>query len=267
MSHSAFNSNTLYYNEQMMDAAYSCNLSRVEQYLQLGADINFAERLPILLVAVENNCIDIVKYLIKNGAELSVTNEQGLDILSFAISKDKQEIINYLLSIELSFDLNQALLQSIIQRNFDLIEKLVRLGANLERYSRFVMNKVLTNNNLFDDQMYDYLYDLGAIKQKLSIDRRMPETKQNISSNLEDITPAKLTRSNEDKLEVNNILSNDQQVDEIYYKTIKKDRKVTNRDILKLLSNNGILYEADNHLNKIQLIKDRRNGNNLMYQL
>lgn len=121
-------------------------LSSLKKLLTKGADINLAKTDDIyefdaLYVAIENNSIDIVKYLSQNKIDFNkIYTEEGLTPVALAVKLNKKEILDIL--IQKGSNVNAApiaetdykyvpLLIAVENNNYKIAKTLIDNGADI----------------------------------------------------------------------------------------------------------------------------------------
>jgi ankyrin repeat protein len=122
----------------LMVASADGNIEIVKLLIKYGADINRAhENLgSALLLAVINNHIDIVKYLLEYGADLDIADENGYTPLICSAFYGNYEVFNELFSKDQNIhqkakDGITVFLAACTSKNVHLVMKLIKLGANM----------------------------------------------------------------------------------------------------------------------------------------
>ena len=86
-------------NKQLLNAAEKGELSTVEKLLKEGVDIDYCTAgwgITALMIAVCNRHIDIIKILIKKGADVNHVDKDGCTALIFATRDDRIKIVELL---------------------------------------------------------------------------------------------------------------------------------------------------------------------------
>ncbi len=94
-----------------------------------------------LMVAAENGHIEVVELLLKHGADLSVTDARGNNILHIACNQGEFDVVKYLLSLN-SVDINSRgrekstpVIVGAQKGHIEVVELLVKHGADLSTLS------------------------------------------------------------------------------------------------------------------------------------
>ena len=106
-------------NEELLEAVFNKNISKIEKLLKQGANINYidSKRDNALLISIRNNNFDMVKYLLENGANPN-PDFQTVYMLPLQEAIDTSvQIVNYNLNIE--------------KEPMDIIKLLIEYGANI----------------------------------------------------------------------------------------------------------------------------------------
>ena len=159
------------------------NIPLLKLLLENGADINCIRETgdTPLINAIDSNNIDSVDFLLKNGANINLTNEYGLDCVLVSIKNESFDILYLLLEngidifkeyncivkkekygirYEVSNLKNYRLLHLVCEiGNEDLIEKIIKLGDNLDdkKGCSKSPNEVLKENEDIDQVIKDFL--------------------------------------------------------------------------------------------------------------
>jgi ankyrin repeat protein len=93
-------------NEKLFNAVEKDQLDIVKLIVKAGADINAKNYAndTVLIWASAHDKLEVVKYLIKMGADINIKNKFGNTSLKYAIRNNKIEILTYL--IENGADIN-----------------------------------------------------------------------------------------------------------------------------------------------------------------
>jgi len=78
-----------------------------------------------LILAVQHNQIEIVKYLLDEGANWRQTNYEGQDILILSIEQHSVELVNYLCGHLTQDEFERAIIASAKQGHIDIVELLI----------------------------------------------------------------------------------------------------------------------------------------------
>ncbi|ADG72767.1 ankyrin repeat domain-containing protein [Brachyspira murdochii] len=123
-----------------------CNLEKVKLLTEHGADINYSnfEYGPVIAYAISQECIDIVKYLVSQGADPAMTYTNGYSysgksysLLNAAVGNKTTEIAEYL--IEQGADINTQtdsvsglplIFIALRAENIELLKLLIEKGAD-----------------------------------------------------------------------------------------------------------------------------------------
>ena len=123
-----------------------CDLEKVKLLTEHGADINYSnfEYGPVIAYAISQECIDIVKYLVSQGADPAMTYTNGYSysgksysLLNAAVGNKNTEISEYL--IEQGADINTQtdsvsdlplIFVALRAENIELIKLLIEKGAD-----------------------------------------------------------------------------------------------------------------------------------------
>lgn len=122
----------------LMVASANGNLEIIKLLVKYGADINRVhENLgSALIIAVVSNHVDIVRYLLEHGADLTLADENGYTPLICSAFYGNYEAFNELYCKDQNIhqkakDGLTVFLAACTSSNVDLIKKIVKLGANI----------------------------------------------------------------------------------------------------------------------------------------
>ncbi|MBW5393645.1 ankyrin repeat domain-containing protein, partial [Brachyspira hampsonii] len=123
-----------------------CDLEKVKLLTEHGADINYSnfEYGPVIAYAISQECIDIIKYLVSQGADPAMTYTNGYSysgksysLLNAAVGNKTTEIAEYL--IEQGADINTQtdsvsdlplIFIALRAENIELLKLLIEKGAD-----------------------------------------------------------------------------------------------------------------------------------------
>ncbi|MCZ7391921.1 MAG: ankyrin repeat domain-containing protein [Candidatus Methanoperedens sp.] len=94
------NNSNLSLDAELLEAAQSGNLNKVQKLIEKGANIEARDRneqTPLMLSLYKTN-VEVAKYLIQQGAKINVRNDTGITPLMFAAVGLLPEIVQILLS-------------------------------------------------------------------------------------------------------------------------------------------------------------------------
>lgn len=112
-----------YGNNCLREAIYDINQELAQMFLEYGADINyhdyemvFTDNSTPVMVAVEINSLNLVKWLVEKGADITIKNKFGERPYSIAVLNKNQEMIDYIKSLEPVDFHNEETRKSIIKK-------------------------------------------------------------------------------------------------------------------------------------------------------
>lgn len=112
-----------YGNNCLRQAIYDKNKELAQMFLDYGADINyheydllFSDSSTPVMVATVTNSIDLVKWLVEKGADITIKNEFGERPYTIAVLNENQEMIEYIKSLEPVDFHNEEARKSIIKK-------------------------------------------------------------------------------------------------------------------------------------------------------
>jgi ankyrin repeat protein len=123
---------------------FNKNFENIKLLVQYKADIEHPKINPPLCVAIINKAINVVKYLVKNGANINSHNNEYKSPLLLSIYNKTYEISKYL--IEHGANVNyfgaegdhNPLIIALLQGDIKIIEMLINNGFNLNNHNRFM---------------------------------------------------------------------------------------------------------------------------------
>ena len=149
------------------------NVDLVKYLVDNGADINRLECLNFrtpLCIACENNNVDLVKYLVEHGADINKADGLGTP-LSIACSRGNLAIVEYL--VEHGADINKAaefetpLSEACSRGNLAIVEYLVEHGANVDQKDNLGQAPLHIACENSNKDLVEYLVEHGAnVRQK-----------------------------------------------------------------------------------------------------
>lgn len=73
------------------------NLELIKLVIDQGASVNFGiENKQPIFVAIKNNCVDVVEYLVEHGANVSARDDRDDTVLMYAVRNDRLSIAEFL---------------------------------------------------------------------------------------------------------------------------------------------------------------------------
>jgi len=129
----------------LIEAAMAGDLVKVQQLLNEGADVNFANRLGVtaLMVAAQWNRPRIVKFLLCRGANLeAVENSSGCNALMFACLSGNPGLVSLVLRHgapvnSANIDGRTALITAAFCGDIKVVRMLLEHGADIDAMDRF----------------------------------------------------------------------------------------------------------------------------------
>ncbi|MBA2710759.1 MAG: ankyrin repeat domain-containing protein [Tatlockia sp.] len=132
-------------NHELLAAAASHDIPTIQAALDSGADVNFQGQggYTALIIAVEESCIEIVEFLIKQGADIDYRlEENGYTTLMFAVNKKDELMATFLIQQGVDLFLKNHLQQTAS----DLAE------PNTELYKLLKNHELLVATQLEDSE-------------------------------------------------------------------------------------------------------------------
>jgi len=84
-------------NTPLCSAIMKGDLATVKKFIEYGADVNeVSNGLTPLMFAARYNKVDIIKFLLENGADKNAKDGRGNSALKYAEFSKSQEAVNYL---------------------------------------------------------------------------------------------------------------------------------------------------------------------------
>ena len=112
-----------YGNNCLRKAVYDRNQKLAQMFLDYGADINYHEYEMVftdnstpVIVAVQRNSLNLVKWLVEKGADITIKNKFGERPYTIAVLNENQEMIDYIKSLEPVDFHNEEARKSIIKK-------------------------------------------------------------------------------------------------------------------------------------------------------
>ena len=114
----------------------------VKYLVENGADVNEKgfENETALMYASENGHLEMVKYLVEYGADVNANNQSNKTAFVLASEKGHLEIVKYLIKNGAYFnskDKNEALLRGSFNGHFEMVKYLVEQGADVNAKDTF----------------------------------------------------------------------------------------------------------------------------------
>ncbi|MCB1117355.1 MAG: ankyrin repeat domain-containing protein [Chlamydiia bacterium] len=142
-----------------------CAEEMVKHLIKRGADLEKinSQGLTPLIIAVLKGSEEICDLLCKAGADINFITENGFSVLNFAAAHSSVGIVDVLCRSEnLKVD-SKALAAAVQQNNLEMVKKLVQLGCDLddERGKQFATPLAIAVRYHFDD-IAEFLIEHGA---------------------------------------------------------------------------------------------------------
>ena len=130
-------------------------LDQVMVAINSGANPKNYQGVYALLLAANEGYLDIVKYLVENGANISEFKELAL---TEAINNNHLDIVKYLITLGDSSQeiLDNALYAAINANNLPIVKYLIQQGADIYNNNDFIMSAADKNH----DEIVEYLISL-----------------------------------------------------------------------------------------------------------
>ena len=112
-----------YGNNCLREAVYDRNQKLAQMFLDYGADINyhdyemvFTDNSTPVIVAATTDSLNLVKWLVEKGADITIKNKFGERPYTIAVLNENQEMIDYIKSLEPVDFHNEEARKSIIKK-------------------------------------------------------------------------------------------------------------------------------------------------------
>ncbi|KAJ5076860.1 serine/threonine-protein kinase sty13 [Anaeramoeba ignava] len=123
--------------DPITEAIWNDDLKEIQKLISSGEDINkrseFSGQTPIYL-ALQKNKKEIVRYLVENGANLNIIDNNGLTPLMIAVDSESHDMVEFLLSYGANVDAvneyGETCLHKVIDQNSKISYILLSYGAN-----------------------------------------------------------------------------------------------------------------------------------------
>jgi len=158
-------------NQAFLKAIYAKDFSRMDQLIKKGVDINapVREDLPPLAEAASLGDLNVVDYLLKNGAKVEGTTTKPHLPIFFAIFKGNTEIVKRFLDLGISPNYawpernsGTLLIQAVQFGHLDVVQLLVQRGADVNFTGNSVYSP-LYRSNIYDRyDIFKFLLSKGA---------------------------------------------------------------------------------------------------------
>ncbi len=153
----------------LISAAYDGNLSQVTSLVKKGADVNYTNNngSTALLFAAQKGHIKIVKYLIEKGADVNHVNNDGFTALLFAAQDGHSEVVKWL--IEKGAEVNRAakdgstpLLVAVEMGHQEIVKCLIDRGVDVNHATKGGATPLLVAASHGHIKIVKYLIEKGA---------------------------------------------------------------------------------------------------------
>ena len=129
-------------NEQLIEAAIKGDLEGVKRAISCGADINVRNKdgdLPLILAAYYGRSIEVVEYLVRNGANVHIRDELGVTALMRSAINGPNKIFEYLLSESGGIEELKKQIKDQIKHEKDLSRKLFLKIRSSQVYKKVIV--------------------------------------------------------------------------------------------------------------------------------
>jgi len=162
------------YAQEIFDYLYKGDLAGVKKYIENGTDVNFRYdyNITILMAASNAGKIEIVKYLVKNGADINLNDESeyGGSALFNASAEGHLEIVKYLVDNGADINLQVTTGSTALMMasdDIEIVKYLIENGAdvNIQNYegtTALVWASSIKRNELKSLELIKYLIENGA---------------------------------------------------------------------------------------------------------
>ena len=158
----------------LMAALELNNFDIFEFLLLFGADINFKVNYSPLMYAVKLNMkVDIIKYIVDNGGNISAKTKDGSSLLHLAAANGNKEIIDYLVSCGLDVNgvnvhIETPLHVAVKKENLVSVEALFKNGASINAQDINGNTPLLISYQLGDQAISEYLVNTCLASASIS---------------------------------------------------------------------------------------------------
>jgi hypothetical protein len=157
--------------ESRQELLFSYDEDDVADGIELGADVNQkhdADGYPIIYYCEDDDSVQIIKMLLKAGANPNVTNNDGIPALSFALDNMCDNIVKALLKAKADIeatDKNGAtpLMHAVASDNAAMVKLLLKEGANVNAKDKSGKSVLQYTDK---SSMIKTLQKAGAVEQK-----------------------------------------------------------------------------------------------------
>ena len=187
------------------------DLRILKRHLSVVSDINTpfdCSENRLLHLAASYGCLEAVKYLVENGADMNIPNKHGSLPMHIAIIGDKVKIVNFL--IENGQDINSDLCQSGLPLHFalslgkiEMVKLLLQNGANpdMKGFDNQVTALQLAEADAGIDgngEIYEILKKAAIVNQQNCVTQRHKDRKSdNRTSKFENCVICEAVRNTE----------------------------------------------------------------------
>lgn len=149
-------------NHLLISASQYGSLDVIKYLISIGADVSFVNHkneTPLLNAAL-NGKMEVVRFLVENGADVMVVNENGATVLNYSFSN--YEVMKYFLELSVHPDHGNPILQSAMYNDKEVLNLLLSYGADInlqdEACDSALLNAFIVNNV----SLFKYLISRGA---------------------------------------------------------------------------------------------------------
>jgi len=149
------------------------NFKRIKKIIQSGVNVNirFASGITPLHLASARGRLDIVKYLLKHGADTSAMDKDYAVPAFVAFSTNQSKVMSYLLSYEQKFNnekLENKIQSAIISNNITEFKKIFqKIDVNIPMYGK--KRPLHSTSQSGQYEMVKYLIERGANVNQLDV--------------------------------------------------------------------------------------------------
>ncbi len=126
--------------ENLIQAAKSGNLELVEKLLQEGADIDYQDQIDwtaLMYAVIDTNNDDMAKLLLGKGANVNITDSEGISVLAITILDDKFDFAQLLIDNNANLDSQDVggatpLMDAVERNKVNFVELLLEKGAKVD---------------------------------------------------------------------------------------------------------------------------------------
>jgi len=237
-----------------------------------------------LIYSVKNENMEMIEFLIENGANPNQEDDFGRTPISYAVEKENLLILKYLIDHGAEFDItsNKILLFAIKLGNLEIMQYLIDAGVDINKCSNHGTTPLIFTIEQGNDELVEFLIDNGADANERDYYGHTPLIKSIVIGNVTLVNyllehganinemdesnnlPLIIAIKNKNEEIVKILIENGVNINESDKYGITPliySIKDANIDILKLLINSGIDVEKSDSSGETPLIHAIKSGN------